>query len=392
VDIITINQSTASGLTLDGQGSGDEYRINLVSLAGAITITESNNGPGDRAIISGSQNADVFNITGQRVTANGVAINYASGGLESLRINGGLADDTYSVSPSATTPIIVDGGPENLLDRLSFNGLTAPVTITSTVLTASGFQPVTYVAMETILVNNASGPYQFLGLPQSSPGVTDVRYHYVQDLYFQALGRLGSQGELDSWVAQLPALGRSGVATQIFRSGEALGRVVDRLYIEYLNRRADPGSKSLWVGEIAAGRRTIETVANALLASPEFANRANTLFNTGNPDTNYIQALFSLLLRRRPSDGEVNFWLARLSSVGREEVANGFTTSFEFRNAAIHQLYGEILNPFVPFVPDLLHRISGVSMGEANGWNNSGRDLLAIEIIFASTDEFFLNA
>jgi Domain of unknown function (DUF4214) len=53
---------------------------------------------------------------------------------------------------------------------------------------------------------------------------------FVQSLYNKLLGRVGSSSELAFWIAQLPTLGRTGVANEILASPEFRGDVVQQLY------------------------------------------------------------------------------------------------------------------------------------------------------------------
>jgi hypothetical protein len=47
--------------------------------------------------------------------------------------------------------------------------------------------------------------------------------------------------------------------------------------------------------------------------------------------------------------------------------------------------------PFVPFLPNLLRRVIAPRPAEITNWVNSSIDLLAIEIAFAGSGEFYSN-
>src|SRR5205085_5772716 len=53
---------------------------------------------------------------------------------------------------------------------------------------------------------------------------------FVQGLYVRLLGRIGSNGEVATWIAALPNLGRMGVAGAILNSAEFRADVVQQLY------------------------------------------------------------------------------------------------------------------------------------------------------------------
>ena len=92
-----------------------------------------------------------------------------------------------------------------------------------------------------------------------------------------------------------------------------------------------------------------EEIMDALLSSPEFANRANSMFSSGNSDQNFIEALYAVVLNRSASPAEIGNWVNGLPSIGRSEVANEFLTSAEFRSDAVRTFYGDpSLNPLPP--------------------------------------------
>jgi len=215
---------------------------------------------------------------------------------------------------------------------------------------------------------------------------------YVQSLYEDFLGRTGSIGELDNWVAALPSIGIQGVAFEIAHSGEAYRRIVDELYQTLLGRPADALGEAQWVNSMETGD-TEEQIMVGILASSEFAAHANALIDSGDSNVNFIEALYSILLHRSAGLTEIQSWVSRLPVLGRNGVANGFATSSEFRSDAVRTFYGDpTLNPlpFQPFWPDLLHRTSPPSTAEVNSWVNSGQDLMTIEVGFAASNEYYV--
>src|SRR5207247_1427219 len=130
----------------------------------------------------------------------------------------------------------------------------------------------------------------------------------------------GAVVELDSCVAALPSLGRTGVANALARSPEGLARVVNSLYARLLNRLTDSGGLATWVGALQHGM-TEEQLTGILLASSEFAGRANALVGGANADANFVQALYQLLLRRTGASVELQGWLPLVAASGRQAVA-----------------------------------------------------------------------
>jgi|GEM_PF-3607822 len=214
---------------------------------------------------------------------------------------------------------------------------------------------------------------------------------FVQGLYNDFLGRAGAVPELDGWVASLASLGRSGVANALARSKEGLSRVVNNLYSRFLNRNADPAGLANWVGALQQGM-TEEQLTSALLASPEFANRANALIGGSNADANFVQALYNLLLRRTATPPEVNGWLPPLAASGRQATAQSFLTCREFRSDAIRSFYGDpglTPLPWEAFFINLLHRSQAPSATEIAGWATSTVDFLSLEVTLAGSQEYY---
>jgi hypothetical protein len=195
---------------------------------------------------------------------------------------------------------------------------------------------------------------------------------FVETLYEHLLGRtanpFGGNSELNLWVGQLPVLGQAGVANAILHSPEALGRIVDGYYMEYLGRAADQAGKQGWVTAIQNGM-SLEAVQAAFLSSPEFVSHANT---------DYVQALYLHVLHRTGSAAELATWNNVLPVVGLSGVAAGFTSSLENRQNAITSYY-----------ESLLHREP--SAAELATWAKVPGDLLTLEAAILASSEFFMN-
>jgi hypothetical protein len=82
---LTINTSNSSTLTIDPLGGSDNLRVN------------------------GTQAGETITVTGALVTVDALkTVNYAN--AENLQVFGQAGDDTFEVTPSATTTIFIDGG------------------------------------------------------------------------------------------------------------------------------------------------------------------------------------------------------------------------------------------------------------------------------------------
>jgi hypothetical protein len=219
--------------------------------------------------------------------------------------------------------------------------------------------------------------------------VLDANHSFVAALYNDFLGRTASSSELNNWVNALPTLGQAAVANLISRSPEALTHAVDRFYVNFLGRPAVGGEESGWVGLLEKGA-TEEQILAAILNSQEFAKHANTLIGGSNSDSNFVQALYQLLLSRTAGTAEINAWLGALPTLGRSGVALDFLGSTEFRSDAVTQLYTS--TPVVSqFDVTLLDRVTAPTAAEVAFWVNTGQDILSIETLLAATPEYFSN-
>jgi hypothetical protein len=200
---------------------------------------------------------------------------------------------------------------------------------------------------------------------------------YVQTLYNHFLGRSGAVSELNGWVGALVTLGRTGVVGGIARSDEALTRVVDQFYLQFLDRAADSGGEAGWVAFLKHGG-TEEQVTSSFMTSPEYIDHVKDTF--GGVDSSYIQSLYNRLLGRHAGSDEVSVWVSVLPTVGRANIVNGFLSSPEYRTSAVQRFY-----------QTLLHRLAMPGPSEVHGWVGSSLDLLSIELIFATTNEYYQN-
>jgi len=215
----------------------------------------------------------------------------------------------------------------------------------------------------------------------NTANVLDANHSFVQALFNDFLGRGGSTAELDGWVSQLAMIGQQGVANAIVRSHEGLTHTVDGFYVQFLGRAAQGGEEQGFVMQLQTGG-TQEQVLTELLSSAEFAGHANSLPGAGaDSNTNFVKALYTLLLHRAANNTEVNMDVTGLQmGVSRAAVAAGVLFSTEFRGDEV-----------TLFAGTLLDRTSTPSAAEVAGWIGGNQDLLTIEAMFAGSAEYFQN-
>lgn len=211
--------------------------------------------------------------------------------------------------------------------------------------------------------------------------VLDANYSFIQALYQDALGRLGSPAELDNWVSVIVSSGIAPVVNGIEHSPEAYAHLLRGWYVHYLGRPTPPSDSEIqgFVNAFQAGA-TEEQILAAFLSSDEFFNYANNrLISTGTSSERFVKALYVLLLNRTPGDPEVQAWVAQLPFLGRQGIASTFLGSAEYRGNIIRGYYSS-----------LLHRSTPPSAAEVNGWVFSGLDVKRLTISFEVSLEFYL--
>jgi hypothetical protein len=99
--------------------------------------------------------------------------------------------------------------------------------------------------------------------------------YFVDHMYLSLLGRsFDSAGEAN-WLNQLSTGSQTHpqVITDFLYSTEALTRLTEGYYEVFLQRQADPGGLSSWVGQLQQGLSFL-TIGQQFLSSAEFYNRA----------------------------------------------------------------------------------------------------------------------
>lgn len=208
----------------------------------------------------------------------------------------------------------------------------------------------------------------------------DINQSFVQSLYINALGRLGSDDELNYWVKSvLEPKDRPAVVNGIERSPEARDRRVKGWYEQFLGRTAQNNEEQPWVDALLAGFSE-ERVLAGILSSGEFQVRADREFNQATPEERYVAALYSFLIRRQASDAEIKTQVASLAQFGKVAVVQGMQNSQEYRLIYVRGYYR-----------DLLNRVNPPSPSEENTWARSTFDQFRIRFEFESSLEYYLN-
>jgi hypothetical protein len=204
------------------------------------------------------------------------------------------------------------------------------------------------------------------------------------------LGDIANPNDAGGWINALNngAQSPQSVAFDIAHSPEALGIVVDGLYLKILKRPSDSDGRSFFVSFLQNGGTVEQAIINMLMSGEYVINFAR--FNTS-----FVETLYARILGRAGSTFEVDSWTSAIPLLGRAAVADAFLKSAEFRSDAIEGLYGFPPAPLASVAgvfPNVLHRSMTPAAAEVSGWLNSGGDIFAMEVAFAGSTEFITQA
>jgi len=197
----------------------------------------------------------------------------------------------------------------------------------------------------------------------------DPNHAYVQSLFLELLGRAGDPatgGEIDQWVSQLAKKGNRGVAKAILFSDESVGRIVNDVFTEFLDRNPDATELAKYSKQLKSGK-DITRVEASILGSVEFVGRIST---------DFVQALYLDVLNRPATSVEVTKAYKSLPTLGLKGLAAKIAGSKERRLDFAEDLYR-----------DLLHREP--SSDEAAALAKKPGGLLKVELLVLSSDDYF---
>ncbi|HUY33447.1 MAG TPA: DUF4214 domain-containing protein [Pirellulales bacterium] len=163
----------------------------------------------------------------------------------------------------------------------------------------------------------------------------DLNSLYVAAVYNDVLGRAPDAGGLAFWSQQIDKGGPIGsVAQAIAHSSEYYTTfVIDPDYLKLLGRAADSAGIQFWVQKMDGGLTDQELEAG-FVASDEFFNKA------GGTNSDWVDAVYQLLLGRAADQNGQSFWDARLAAgVTRGQVASQIANSQENNTNLINADY-----------------------------------------------------
>ncbi len=360
----SITKAPQTGIEIDG-GSGVEVANNTIDLAGQngtpagtagsfIGIAVNPFDPATAGLPAGTAvaapNVQILTNTIQTGRGTGLAITAATTAtgdrdtqvlVQGNDFHNNLIGVNYVGNGGSSITTDLGGGALGSLGGNNFRGFTGRATATSGAIVLSG---VGSGAVLTAHSNMFANPATASTAVSASSGSIDVgqalttNQAFVQALYNDFLGRTGTLSDLNYWVGILTTTGSSGgqanVVNGIVQSTEALDRVVEGYYLQYLGRVADAAGVNYWVSQIQGGT-SLETIQAGFIASPEFI---------ANNNSDYIQGLYRTFFGRTGSSTELAYWYSQLPSLGLAGVAQGFASSTENRQQFITQIFENYLH------------------------------------------------
>lgn len=161
---------------------------------------------------------------------------------------------------------------------------------------------------------------------------------FVKRLYLDLLNRDAEPSGLTYWVGLLDRnVNRQTVAQAIWRSDEHLTMEVNGFYTTYLRRTADAGGRAHWVNVLKSGVSE-EQVVRTFLLTPEYLQK-----NAGSDA--FVRAIYFDLLGRDAGldPNGLNYWKSVFNGAGAAAVVDGIEYSFEAHYKAVDRFYAQYL-------------------------------------------------
>ncbi len=243
VDTFNVTTTPSGTTILDGLAGSDTYNITQSALGGPLSVTDSGaSGVDLLSSTSAAGGGEIIGITSSQVTRSAAAtISYS--GIENLTVTGTAASDTFNVTTTPTGTTTLDGlGSDDLFNvtqtalggGLSINDtggtggdqLTSTSTasgetigITSSQVTRSGSQTISYSGMETLVVSGTNGVDTF-NVTTTPSGTTTLDGQDGGDTYNITQSALGGALSInDSGASGTDLLSSTSLAA----GGESIG-------------------------------------------------------------------------------------------------------------------------------------------------------------------------
>ena len=156
-------------------------------------------------------------------------------------------------------------------------------------------------------------------------------HRVIRDLLF----RFPTTPERDALANQLTAGTKTPATTVqgLMNSDEYRGLDVDRVFVKYLRRVADPGGRTYWINSLRNGKALWRFRAQ-LFGSSEYFTKA------GGTNAAYVARAYNDVLGRNPDPSGQAYWTNKLNNgADRGQVALQFMNSPEARRRLVDDQY-----------------------------------------------------
>jgi len=288
---------------------------------------------------------------------------------QTFTVNQAGVSCTYAIAPASAW--VSSGGGSSSVTVLAPAGCSWTTSSNAAWLTilsgasGSGNGTVAYaaVANATVLWQTATLTIggQTISVTEAPPVATNTEA-FVRQLYLDLLNRTADPSGLGTWVNWIDTgvYTRAEVASQFFQSQEfyGTGSYITKLYEGIMLRDPDYGGWLGWYNYLNAGYSQTD-ILNQFLLSPEFQSRYGNLDNTA-----FVTLAYNNILNRAPDPASLAQWVAWLNNgtYTRAQVMYQFITSPEFNTRILNRLYANML--YIGFL-----RRAGDPNG-LNGWAN----------------------
>lgn len=202
--------------------------------------------------------------------------------------------------------------------------------------TVASVTPGSLVLAAPLAREHAPGEYVILEHDGVSATQTE---RFVRAVYLDLLGRAPSDAELARDAARVDGgTSRRVITTELARSTEWIGHLIDTYYDDTLGREPDPAGRAYWINQIRTRAKTPARVAALFYSSSEYFNGIG-----GGTRKSWITELYQAVLGREPDREGLAFWTDATRRHNREWTAMTFINSSESRRRRVRVLYRDLL-------------------------------------------------
>jgi hypothetical protein len=361
--IVTMSEIVPAGLTLMNM-SGAGWSCAGSVCARSDLLNPSSSYPPITVLVNVATNPPTQVVNQVSVTGGGSPPTSASD-LTFL----GLSACTYAINPtsasaaaagvSSTVSVTAPAGcPWTAASGPAWLTITAGASGIGNGVIAYTAKPNSTVFWQTATLTIAG---QTFSVTQAPPVATNTEA-FVRQLYLDLLNRTADPGGLSGWVNWINTgvYTRAQAASQFFQSQEfyITGSYITKLYEGIMLRDPDYAGWVGWYNYLNAGFSQTD-ILNQFLISPEFQSRYGNLDNTA-----FVTLAYNNILNRAPDPASLAQWVAWLNNgtYTRAQVMYQFIISPEFNARILNRLYANM--QYIGF----LRRVGDPN--GLNGWTN----------------------